>query len=239
MSRAHRKIFIDIPVGPDTQDIFHVRRSIQRAVTDALPSLHGTFLDVGCGIMPYRALILSAPAKVERYIGMDMKVEGGAKYTTAQPDLIWDAVTIPLPDASVDCAMATEVLEHCPDPLAVLREIARVMRKDGTLLVTVPFLWPLHDAPYDEHRYTPFALQRLLRDAGFTAAKVKVSGGWDASLAQMIGLWVMRRPMPRPARAVLKWITYPIVRLLVRMDKSPTELDWVMITALSATARRS
>ncbi|MBL0126380.1 MAG: class I SAM-dependent methyltransferase [Flavobacteriales bacterium] len=238
MSRAERKQFIDIPFNADTQDLYHVRTSIQRALTAVLPKLQGTFLDVGCGVQPYRPMIMAAPSRVQQYLGMDFKVDDDSKYSTAKPDLFWDGVTIPLADTSVDCAMATEVLEHCPDPLAVLRELYRVIRPGGHVLITVPFLWPLHDAPYDEHRYTPFALQRLLAGAGFSEVEVKAAGGWDASLGQMIGLWVMRRPLPLRLRAVLKYMTAPVVRYLIKRDKVPEDLDWLMITALSAVARK-
>lgn len=238
MSRSLRKQFIDMPLTADTQDLFHARRSIQRAIEQARPGMHGDFLDVGCGVMPYRESIL-AGGQVKRYIGMDLPVNDSAKYKAIRPDITWDGVNIPMPDSSVDCAMATEVLEHCPDPLAVLREIARVLRPGGQLLITVPFLWPLHDAPYDEHRYTPYALDRLLRDAGFTDAQVRANGGWDASLGQMIGLWVIRRPLPRPLRAVLKHLTRPIVWYLLRRDRVPAELDWNMITSLWAVARKA
>ncbi|MBP7408375.1 MAG: class I SAM-dependent methyltransferase [Flavobacteriales bacterium] len=239
MSRAQRKQFIGMPFTTDTQDLYHVRTSIQTALTNVLPKLQGTFLDVGCGIQPYRSLIMAPPSRVEHYVGMDFKVGDDAKYQAAKPDIFWDGVTIPLADASVDCAMATEVLEHCPDPQAVLREIARVLRPGGHVFITVPFLWPLHDAPYDEHRYTPFALQRMLRASGYIGEEVHANGGWDASLGQMISLWVMRRPMPNALRNVLKYVSYPVVRFLVKRDKVPAELDWLMITSLWAIARKA
>ena len=239
MSRTHRKEFLGIPFNADTQDLYHMRRSIEAALRDALPRFEGIFLDVGCGVMPYRSLIMAAPARVEKYVGLDLKADDDAKYVTIKPDITWDGATIPLPDSSVDCAMATEVLDHCPDPIGVLREVARVMRPGGHLFLTVPFLWPLHDAPYDEHRYTPFAMERMLHAAGFTDAVVRPSGGWDASLAQMIGLWVMRRPLPPRLRTVLKFISYPVVRFLLRMDKVPADNDWLMITGLSALARKA
>ena len=41
--------------------------------------------------------------------------------------------------------------------------------------------------------HTSFALQRHLTNSGFTEIEIKVMGGWDAALAQMLGLWVGRR----------------------------------------------
>ena len=97
--------------------------------------------------------MLSAPSRVEKYIGLDLKDNIYQK-----PDVEWDGRTIPLADNSIDCALAMEVLEHCPEPEVVLREALRVLKPGSSLFLTVPFVWPLHDVPHDEYRYTPFAL---------------------------------------------------------------------------------
>jgi SAM-dependent methyltransferase len=120
---------------PYSLDSYHARSGIVAAVREALPLFKGTILDVGCGRMPYRDLLMSVPGGVTKYLGLDLR-EGNYQNT---PDLIWRA--IPLPDNSADSAIATEVLEHFPDPAVVLGEIWRVMRPGGVLLVTVPFLW--------------------------------------------------------------------------------------------------
>jgi len=93
----------------------------------------------------------------------------------------------------IEDSIATEVFEHCPDPEIVMKEIWRVLKLGGILFFTVPFLWNLHETPYDEYRYTPFALKRHLTQSGFTEIEIKAMGGWDAALAQMLGLWVRRR----------------------------------------------
>ena len=118
-----------------------------------------------------------------------------------------------------------------------MRESLRVLKPGGLLFFTVPFLWPLHDVPHDEYRYTPFALERHLRNSGFVQIKLKALGGWDASLAQMIGLWVVRRPMSSRKRSILSRLALPIVRYLARHDRLPQEFDEsLMITGLSGTA---
>lgn len=234
-----RDSFLDLPLRRDTQDLYLVRTSIRQALRSQLGHFHGTFLDVGCGVQPYRPLIMAAPARVERYVGMDLANNAVKGYRAVEPDVFWDGRTIPLPDASVDSAMATEVLEHCPDPLAVLREVKRVLRPGGHLFITVPFLWPLHDVPYDEYRYTPFALERLLGEAGFSGTHVRPLGGWDASLAQMIGLWAVRRPMPAWKRRLVQRLTLPVVRYLIKHDHVPDPSSSPMITGLMATAQRS
>lgn len=200
-------------------DLYWGRSSILRAVQQAVPHLHGTFLDIGCGIMPYRELITKAPSRVTRYIGMDIETP----IYKATVDLRWDGSRIPLEDASVDSAMATEVLEHCPDPLVVLKEARRVLKPGGVFFFTVPYIWPLHDAPYDFFRYTPFALEKLLADAGFGDIEVQALGGWNASLAQMIGLWLKRSPMTGEARSKMARQLWPLYQELVKTDELPAD----------------
>ena len=194
--------------------------------------MHGVVLDLGCGVQPYRSLYLAPPSRAVRCIGVDMPTDRYGGH-----DVGWDGTRLPIGSASVDHVVATEVLEHCPDPGLVVAEAFRVLQPGGRFFFTVPFLWPLHDAPYDEYRYTPFALERILAAAGFTDITIAAMGGWDASLAQMLALWVRRRPMGPRRRKVLSALAVPVVRRLVRNDRLPR--SWgsgVMVTALSGSA---
>src|SRR5215472_9382448 len=96
---------------PSTLDSFGNRRLLLLAVKRALASFRGRLLDVGCGHQPYRSLLLAPPSLATEYIGMDLPDN-----LYQPPDLPWDGRRIPLDDASLDSALLTEVLEHCPDP---------------------------------------------------------------------------------------------------------------------------
>lgn len=226
--------FLSPSIGPYSLDSYWARFSILKAIQEALPEFKGTVLDVGCGRMPYRSILLDRPSRATRYVGLDLE----SMLYNNKPDLTWDGVSIPLPDAEVECALATEVLEHCPDPMLVLREINRVLKPGGFLLLTVPFLWPLHDVPHDEFRYTPFSMERFLKETGFSEIAVQTSGGWDASLAQMLGLWIRRRPMNEFLRRILQRAVLPLYRLLLARDQAPKRSQSCMITGLSARARK-
>ena len=118
-------------------------------------------------------------------------------------------------------------------------ETLRVMKPGAFLFFTVPFVWPLHDVPYDEYRYTPFSLGRHLSDSGFVNVTMDALGGWDRSLAQMIGLWVRRRPMSPSQRSFLTALAGPLVQWLNRKDTPPREFaESCMITGIAGTAHK-
>jgi len=215
-----------------TLDTFWIRRAILDSLTRQLDKMTGTALDVGCGYMPYRPLLMNSPGQVKKYIGLDLKENG-----YQQPDLEWDGRVIPLSANEVDCSLATELFEHCPEPEQVMREILRVLKPGGVLFFTVPFLWPLHSVPHDECRFTPFALERLLTNAGFVEIEMKALGGWDASLAQMLGLWVRRRPISEKKRQLLSRFISPVIRFLTERDQPPDVFaESSMIVGISGTA---
>jgi SAM-dependent methyltransferase len=239
MAQAHTE-FLDPRLTVAQLDTFVVRRSILQVIETVLPRLSGTLLDVGSGYQPYRSLVTAPPSRVSQYIGLDLR---GNRYQ--RPDLEWDGHMIPLQESSIDCAIATEVLEHCPAPEGIMREIWRVLRPGGLLCLTVPFLWPLHTVPYDEYRYTPFALERHLHNAGFCQIELRPTGGWDRSMAQMLGLWARRRwthiPYKKPRdsilRRVLPRVVLPVISVLDQADRQPaTFAEGLMITGIAGIA---
>ena len=82
-------------------------------------------------------------------------------------DLFYDGVRFPLPDASFDSVLRTQVLEHVFTPEIFVGELARVLKPEGKLLPTVPFVWDEHEQPYDYARYSSFGLRSLLEKHGF------------------------------------------------------------------------
>lgn len=229
--RSHHE-FLNPRLLPATLDRFLTRRAILTALRAQLVSLHGTVLDIGCGNMPYKSLVLAPPSRARKYIGLDIQ---GDIYQP--PDLYWSGRTVPLGTSSMDCALSTEVLEHCAEPEILLRETFRVLKPGGLFFLTSPFLWPLHDVPCDEYRYTPFALERHLRNCGFIQIQLRAMGGWDASLAQMIGLWVGRRPMSPQKRKIMSRLALPMMRYLIGHDQAPRSFgESTMLTGISGTA---
>lgn len=122
----------------------------------------GRVLDIGCADGWVRGTLR---ADCE-YVGLDYPVTARAFYGT-RPDVFADAAYLPFKDATFQCVALLEVLEHVAYPDLVLREAQRILAPGGKLLLSMPFLYPLHDAPHDYQRYTAPGLVFALSKAGF------------------------------------------------------------------------
>lgn len=99
-----------------------------------------------------------------RWLGDGYRTCGEAG-TSAAEDMKGDLLALPCADATFDGVILTEVLEHCVDPPAALREVFRVLKPGGLLLVTSPFFWPDHRTEdyQDYWRFTEQGWQLLLQ----------------------------------------------------------------------------
>jgi SAM-dependent methyltransferase len=215
--------FINIVLNENTYFVYSVRKLIQKAISSNLNMLKGKLLDLGCGEMPYKEYIMDGNKKIVEYIGVDIR--NSAHHQEVKPDVYWDAKKIPLHGNSVDSIIATEFFEHIPNISEILLECFRVLRKNGVILFTVPFVWPLHETPYDQYRYTPYSLKRLFKEAGFRSITVKTLGSYHASLAQMICIWLngVMTNMSNVTRKKFfifaqKLFFYPIIKHLLNKD---------------------
>ncbi|MDR0824354.1 MAG: methyltransferase domain-containing protein [Prevotella sp.] len=148
--------------------------------------MKGIVVDLGCGEMPYKDFLLEN-GNITNYVGID--IEPTEYHNQVKPDYYWDGNTIPLPDDYADWFILTEFLEHYFDTQHILKEIHRVLKPNGQIFFTVPCIWPLHEIPYDEYRFTPFSLEKHFRLAGYNNVEINPLGGINRSLAIMLGVW--------------------------------------------------
>src|SRR5436190_14960421 len=100
-------------------------------------------LDLGCGKKPFHHIYTNY---CETSVGIDV---AQTIHGTAMVDVVYDGKKIPFPDGEFDYVFSTEVMEHVPEPKDFLNEIYRVLKPGGVLIMTVPFMVPLHEEPYD------------------------------------------------------------------------------------------
>lgn len=107
-------------------------------------------LDLGCKDSPYKELFPNR-------IGLDVEPGAGV-------DVVGDAHSLPFEDNKFETIVCTEVLEHLHSPLMAIKEMKRVLKPDGLLILTTRFIFPLHDAPNDYYRFTKYGLKYLFKD---------------------------------------------------------------------------
>jgi SAM-dependent methyltransferase len=142
----------------------------------AAPRARGRLLDVGCGDKPYEATFRPF---VSEYVGIEHEAvfaTTNASSSARRPDLYYDGDRLPFGDRSFDTVLSIQVLEHTPRPQALLREMARVLRADGLLILSAPFSGRLHEEPYDFFRYTPHGLRAMCEEAGLEVTEVHGQG---------------------------------------------------------------
>ena len=141
-------------------------------------------LDVGAGTCPYRPLFAHCDYRThdfKKYTGR--KLNSAAEY--GQIDYVSEIGDIPLPDGSVDVVLCTEVLEHVPEPIAALREMARLLKPGGRLLVTAPLGSGPHQLPFHFYGgYTPEWYRHFGKQFGLEILEVTPNGGLGKLLAQ-------------------------------------------------------
>lgn len=175
-------------------------------------------LDLGCGARPYAPLYRSA---YRRSFASDVP---SSPYGLAGVDFLALATALSLRDASLDCVLCSEVLEHVADPVAALREIARVLREGGYLIVTVPFLVELHDEPADYYRYTSHGLAYLLQEAGFSPERCVTKGDALAVLISF-ALWPLFKAWAALCTATgIRWLHSPRNPILWTFGMLPQRL---------------
>lgn len=128
--------------------------------------------------------------------------------TTKQPDVQSDASQLPFSENSFEVVICAELLEHVPNPILVLQEAHRVLKPQGNLLITVPFLYPIHGDPYDYGRYTDFYWRESLSKTGFADIQIEKQGYFWSVLADFARAWVyerakVNRPRPKILRQYL------------------------------------
>jgi ubiquinone/menaquinone biosynthesis C-methylase UbiE len=148
-----------------------------------------------------------------------------------------------LDQGTFDLITALDVLEHVDDDMVALRELWRVSKPGGFLLITVPafgFLWSEHDeALHHRRRYTIAELQSKLASAGFTATRISyflATLFLPILVARTIQNITKKRVEPQATHVILPtWLNSLIVRVL-DWERRILQATWRMPFGVSIVA---
>lgn len=133
-------------------------------------------LDVGAGGCPHRKLFGHCEYFSQDFVQLsDNQIQNQLGY--GKIDFVSDIINIPVPDKSFDVVLCTEVIEHVPDPISAIKEIARILKPGGTLLITAPLQSGLHQEPYHFYGgYTKYWYLKFLKENNFSDIDIEPNG---------------------------------------------------------------
>jgi SAM-dependent methyltransferase len=149
--------------------------------------------------------------KVERWIFADIEKKHN-------PDMIINVENLKgIENDSIDVICAMELFEHVYNTDAGLNECYRVLKPNGTLIMSVPFLHKIHADPFDYQRWTKDKWNILLEAVGFNIAEFHVIGRFFTLQAEMLRKFV--KILPYPLKAFL-YLLYPFFDLIALVDNT-------------------
>jgi SAM-dependent methyltransferase len=185
----------------------------------------GSLVDVGCGKVPLYGVYRD---RVSEVVCVDWE-------NTHHPSPHLDAVCdigqgLPFPDARFDTVVATDVLEHLLRPQAFFGEVSRLLRPGGKLVLGVPFLYWIHEAPHDHFRYTRFALAALCEQSGLEVVSLSEYGGPLAVVLDVVGKLVPTSPLAAGFQALARrFVRSPPGRQLDRARSAEFPLGYCLV----------
>ena len=147
-------------------------------------------LDAGCGEQQFRRLCRHLDYVGQDFAEYDGVADGRGLQTgtwQVKTDIVCDITKIPEADCSFDAVMCVEVLEHVPDPVVALRELSRLLKPGGYMIVTAPFCSLAHFTPY--HFCTGFSrywYESHFNSLGFEILDLQANGNFFEYIAQEV-----------------------------------------------------
>lgn len=148
-----------------------------------------SLLDAGAGEQQYRPLCAHLKYTSQDFCqydgGGDSKGLQTGKWSDELTDIVGDICEIPVADNSFDVVLCTEVLEHIPDPRRALKELARVVKPGGQLIVTAPFCSMTHFAPYFfSTGFSDYFYKEMQEELNLEITRIEKNGNYFEYLAQ-------------------------------------------------------
>lgn len=174
--------FLGIFINP----FYFSRKGLYVNIKSIAPNISGKILDVGCGVKPYKDLFI-----YEKYDGLE--IDTPKTRELKQADYYYTGQSFPFENNVYDAVLCSQTFEHIFEPDAFLQEINRVLKRNGFLLLTVPFVWDEHEQPYDYARYSSFGISHILKKNNFKIIEHRKSVNNFAAPFQLINEYLYKK----------------------------------------------
>lgn len=115
-------------------------------------------LNVGCGKHVF-----------ENMDNLDIEQQEGQKTIQIKEDFQYTK----LPDECYNTVLLLNVIEHSPCPSGLIKQAYRVLKEEGILIISAPFVTKIHKQPLDYWRFTKEGLIYLCTSNGFTLKEIE------------------------------------------------------------------
>lgn len=195
-------------------------------VTDALSKIPAgsRILDAGAGELRFKSNCSHLEYVAQdfgQYTGKGDEGLQTGNWNNDRIDIVSDITNIPVPDASFDAILCTEVLEHVPDAVSALNEFKRILKPSGILIVTAPFASLTHFAPYHFCGYNKYWYQHHLPKLGFEIEILEHNGSWFHFVAQELqrSRFIGAMYSNKALALLTRFAVIPIVALLTILSR--------------------
>jgi SAM-dependent methyltransferase len=150
-----------------------------------------------------------------------------------EPDILGDICDFDFGARTFDVIVLSEVLEHVHSPHLAIDNIHRLLSSNGRLILTVPFIFPIHERPHDYFRYTRYGLEFLLRE--FKDVRIKERNSWAEAINVLGPRLVVEKnrasQLIAPLMVAAALVKLPFVMLLGKLVQTDLMTTGYVVTA--------
>lgn len=184
------------------------RKAIDDLLIENRDIFQGVVLDIGGRD---RGIFLKPKNIVKKWIFADIEKKHN-------PDVVLDVANMKkIQSGAIDIILATELFEHVEKIDSGLKECYRVLQKNGKMIISVPFMFPVHADPFDFQRWTETKWRKVLKMIGFSVDFFCVTGLFFTVLGNMFKQLLTK--LPFGIRHLL-YFFLPILDLIVAIDRT-------------------
>jgi len=184
------------------------RKMLDKLLENNIHHFQGVVLDIGGRD---RGRFKKPKNRVKQWIFADIDEKH-------HPDVVLDVTDMgKLENESIDTICANELFEHVNYPEKGISECHRILKRDGTMIISAPFLFSIHADPCDYQRWTEEKWKLVLKDAGFQIEKIIVMGYFFTAFCDISKTAIKQAGKFR----YFFYPLYPIFDLLAILDKLP------------------